>query len=237
MKIITWNCNMAFRKKADLILSYQPDILIIPECEHPDKLIFRNDTAKPTDSLWFGKNLNKGIGIFSYTGFRFKVLKNYNEDLQLVIPILVSSKEFQFKLFAIWANNPKDKGFEYVGQVWKALNFYSGLLKNKKTMLVGDFNSNTIWDKPKREGNHSTVVELLAKNGIHSTYHKFYNQTQGKEKHNTLFMYRHKDKPYHLDYCFASDDYIKKLINVEVGRHAKWCKHSDHTPLIVTFND
>jgi hypothetical protein len=38
MKIITWNCNMAFRKKADLILAHKPDILIVPECEHPDKL-------------------------------------------------------------------------------------------------------------------------------------------------------------------------------------------------------
>jgi exonuclease III len=36
MKIITWNCNMAFRKKADWILQYEPDILIIPECEHPE---------------------------------------------------------------------------------------------------------------------------------------------------------------------------------------------------------
>jgi exodeoxyribonuclease III len=31
---------MAFRKKADFILTYKPDILIVPECEHPDKLLF-----------------------------------------------------------------------------------------------------------------------------------------------------------------------------------------------------
>ena len=31
---------MAFRKKADFILTYKPDILIVPECEHPDKLKF-----------------------------------------------------------------------------------------------------------------------------------------------------------------------------------------------------
>ena len=27
MKIITWNCNMAFRKKAHIILALKPDIL------------------------------------------------------------------------------------------------------------------------------------------------------------------------------------------------------------------
>jgi len=69
MKIITWNCNMAFRKKAGLILTHKPDIVIIPECEHPDKLKFTTGTPEPTDTLWFGTNLNKGLGIFSYSKF------------------------------------------------------------------------------------------------------------------------------------------------------------------------
>ena len=66
MKVITWNCNMAFRKKADFILAHKPDILIVPECEHPDKLLFAAETSKPKDALWFGKNRNKGFAIFSY---------------------------------------------------------------------------------------------------------------------------------------------------------------------------
>src|SRR6187402_3698374 len=64
MKIITWNCNMAFRKKASIILTHNPDILIIVECEHPDKLLYPVDTPKPTDYLWFGKNRHKGLAIF-----------------------------------------------------------------------------------------------------------------------------------------------------------------------------
>lgn len=39
---------MAFRKKADFILKYKPDILVVPECEHPDRLKFKNGTQKPT---------------------------------------------------------------------------------------------------------------------------------------------------------------------------------------------
>ncbi len=57
---------MAFRKKAGFILAHQPDILIVPECEHPDKLLFPVGIPKPTDTLWFGKNQHKGLGIFSY---------------------------------------------------------------------------------------------------------------------------------------------------------------------------
>ena len=228
---------MVFRKKAKLLLNYKPDILVIPECEHPDKLIFDPKVPLPTDVIWFGQNLNKGLGIFSYTNYKFQLNGCHEPGFRTILPLSVYNKKSMFTLFAIWANNPEDKGFQYVGQIWKAINYYDDLLKNKKTILAGDFNSNTIWDLPKREGNHSTVVEYLAKKGIHSAYHKFFNQTQGKEKDNTLFMYRHKDKPYHIDYCFASNDLIRKLSSVEVGKHRKWCKYSDHTPLIVTFND
>lgn len=41
MRIITWNCNMVLRKKAEFILPLAPDILIVPECENPERLIFK----------------------------------------------------------------------------------------------------------------------------------------------------------------------------------------------------
>lgn len=40
---------MAFRKKADFILTYKPDILVVPECEHPEKLVFSIETPKQTN--------------------------------------------------------------------------------------------------------------------------------------------------------------------------------------------
>lgn len=67
-----------FQEKAGYILTQKPDILIIVECEHPDKLLFPPDVTKPTDSSWFGKNHHKGLAIFSYGDFRFKILENHN---------------------------------------------------------------------------------------------------------------------------------------------------------------
>jgi exodeoxyribonuclease III len=227
---------MAFRKKADFILRHQPDILIVPECEHSDRIFFSTDTPKPTDNLWFGQNLNKGLGIFSFCDFRLKVLDNYNDSFKMVIPIAVSGGGFDFTLFAIWANNPADPDGQYITQVWKAINHYDTLITGRQTILIGDFNSNTIWDKPRREGNHSTLVKCLEAKEIYSVYHKHFNQTQGSEQHPTLYMYRRKDKPYHIDYCFASKDMAELLTSVEVGEHEFWCKHSDHVPVIVTFD-
>lgn len=237
MKIITWNCNMAFRKKASLLLDYGPDILIIPECEHPDKLIFPVNSTKPRDILWFGRNRNKGLAIISYGDFRFSLHQKHNRKLQHIIPISVSGGSPDFNLFAIWANNPADPDGQYVEQVWKALHYYKSLMRDTNTVLAGDFNSNTIWDKKSREGNHSNVVKLLAEKGIYSTYHLYHKQEQGSEKHPTLYMYRHKDKSYHIDYCFASADFTNNLRSVVIGDYESWTKYSDHCPLIVEFGN
>src|SRR5258705_12166459 len=113
MKIITWNCNMAFRKKAGIILKHKPDILIVPECEHPDKLKFNFETPEPTGMLWFGNNQHKGLGIFSYTNFKLRVLKNHNKNLQLIVPFSATNGNLDFTLLAIWSNNPKDPDGRY----------------------------------------------------------------------------------------------------------------------------
>ena len=236
MRIITWNCNMAFRKKAEFILPFKPDILIVPECEHPDKQKFNEGRDIPNDVLWFGSNENKGLGIFSYCDLKFKLLPIHNPSIKLVIHLSVSNERMSFILFAIWANNPEDSNGVYVEQVWKAIHYYEDLLLNTNTILIGDFNSNTIWDKKYRENSHSHVVKFLEQKGIYSTYHFYHKQEQGKEEHPTLFMYRHKDKPYHIDYCFASGDFIGKLIDVEVGAYDNWVKQSDHTPVIVDLD-
>lgn len=228
---------MAFRKKASYILTQKPDILVVPECEHPDKLLFSEPLPKPTDILWFGKNLNKGLTIFSYNGYRLKLMDDHNDALKMIIPIAVSKGETNFNLFAIWANNPADRDGAYIEQVWKAVHYYDALLLNTNTILIGDFNSNKIWDRKGRVTNHENVVEILEKKGIFSTYHFYHGQLQGTEVHPTLFMYRNRNKPYHIDYCFVSEDLINKLESVVIGEYDSWKMLSDHMPVIVTFND
>jgi len=228
---------MAFRKKAGYILALHPDILIVPECEHPDKLVFEDGLPYPTDSLWFGTNHHKGLGIFSYSQFWFTLHQMYNPLFRMIVPIQVHGGHANFILYAVWANNPQDPDGQYVEQVWKAVQYYDALLHNQTSVWAGDFNSNTIWDRKHRIGNHSHLVERLEENGIISCYHLYHQQEQGKEKHPTLYLYRHKDKPYHLDYCFASNDLIQQIESVEIGEADLWLQHSDHVPLIVRFKD
>lgn len=235
MKIITWNCNMAFRKKADYVLIYQPDILIVPECEHPDKIIFKEGTLKPTDIFWFGQNQNKGLTVFTFGGLKIKLLE-HNLDFKFVLPFNIYNNSISYTLFAIWAQKPEFHNC-YIEQVWKAVHFYDELLNDSNVILAGDFNSNSIWDKPKRIHNHTNFVELLKTKNIISTYHYFHNQIQGKEEHSTLFMHRKSARPYHIDYCFVSKKIIENIKNVEIGTYDGWIGYSDHTPLIVEFDN
>ncbi len=99
----------------------------------------------------------------------------HNPDFKNVLTIAVTGGKIDFKLFAIWANNPKDPDGSYITQVWKAIHHYDSLLKDQPTILIGDFNSNTIWDKSYREGNHSIVKQLIQKE-FFSTYHIHYKK-------------------------------------------------------------
>ncbi|APY10525.1 exonuclease [Seonamhaeicola sp. S2-3] len=231
MRIIEWNSQGAFRKKNDRILSLRPDILIIPECESENKLKFGDLTPKPTDFFWYGDSENKGIGIFSYSDYKFELLKIFNPRFRFIIPLKVTGKDSSFLLFAIWAMDNKEKPeARYIGQIWLAINYYSNLL-SLPCVLTGDFNSNKIWDEKKRVGNHSDMVEFLKKENIFSLYHKQEKIEQGKEIHPTFHMYRKTEKPYHIDYFFASDLIIKDGFEIKVGKAKNWIDLSDHVPL------
>jgi len=226
---------MAFRKKADLILAHQPDILIVPECEHPDK--FLNPELNAASVLWYGSNKNKGLAVFSFGEYQLSLMSIHDEDIKIVCPIAVTGGEVDFCLLAAWAQRTTDYDYRHIGQIWKAVHHYEDILKEDKIIIAGDFNSNVIWDKNHRLASHSMTVKKLSDMNIQSVYHTHHLQIQGNELHPTFHLYRHENKPYHIDYCFASEYFIKKLVSVDVGSFEDWGKHSDHTPLSVTFND
>lgn len=234
MKIISWNCNMAFRNKIQPIINQTPDLLIVQECEYYEKY----SSLKSRDKIWIGDNKNKGLGVFSFSDFNFQIHNSYNPGFKYILPIEVTGK-IKFNLFAIWAmNDKKNPQNRYIAQVWLALNYYKDLLK-QTSIIVGDFNSNVIWDNEKlfRVANHSKVVNFLEENYIYSTYHNFFKEKQGIESKPTLYMYRNENKSYHIDYCFVSQDLIDKLEYVNIGSYNDWAALSDHVPLEVSFKE
>lgn len=92
---------MVYRRKANLVLEHKPDIVVVPECEHPDKLNFEPGIPLPTDIVWFGNNQHKGLGVSSYTNYKFKLDVSHCSEFRTILPLIVTNKKHELTLFAI----------------------------------------------------------------------------------------------------------------------------------------
>ena len=246
MRIVSWNCGGALRKKTEHIDQLQADILIIQECEDPQS--FGEQYQEwAGEYLWVGNNRNKGIGIFPKNGHRVTQLNWHGtytlkglscshtsmtwttSELRMFLPFTVNDK---LTVLAVWTKGSDKEAFGYVGQLWKYLQIHREELSRPSTMILGDLNSNAIWDKADRWWSHSGVVAELAEIGLQSLYHRVMNEAQGSESIPTFYLQRNLSKPYHIDYAFVSEDLIGEW-GLEVGSASDWIAVSDHVPIII----
>ncbi|MBT4220084.1 MAG: endonuclease/exonuclease/phosphatase family protein, partial [Rhodospirillaceae bacterium] len=229
MKIISWNCNCAFRSKFEHIQSLDPDILIIQECEDPDQVSDEAYKAWAKNFLWTGANKNKGLGIFARPEITLTPLPWASDDLELFLPCRINN---EFNLVGVWTKYADSATYQYIGQFWKYLQKHKESFTKSELMIIGDFNSNQCWDLPDRNWNHSDVVRELSEINIESLYHLGTGEKQGAEDSPTFYMQRNLEKPYHIDYFFVSSLFHSKEFSLEVLDHSFWLKHSDHVPVV-----
>lgn len=221
---------MRFRDKIEEVLPLQPDLMIIPECEAPEKWNNQPRLQSLNQFLWYGENKNKGLGIISLNqNLRLQLHSLYNDAFRFIVPITVTGEE-EFILFAIWAQNAPKKFDSYIGQIYMALQYYKELLR-EPCILAGDWNSNKVFDYIRRVGTHTDVVTYLKNFNIHSTYHYFYKEEHGLETTPTYFFRKESEKPFHLDYIFASTDFLQRIKRMDIGSSQDWISISDHFPL------
>ncbi|MBI9112279.1 MAG: endonuclease/exonuclease/phosphatase family protein [Maridesulfovibrio ferrireducens] len=223
---------MAFRKKLATILSNNPDILIVPESEQPTKVDFERENFECFSSVWIGDNPSKGLGIYSFNKYTVRLHDSYTDKFKYIAPIEVTYNDSRFIIIAVWAMPCKiDRNQRYIGQVYRALEFYSNLI-NKDTILVGDFNWNLSFDKDKKTENFKDVVNFLSKKNMVSLYHHNSGEDFGYESKDTFFMQKKANKGYHIDYCCVGKRWLENKIKFGVENFLEWSKMSDHVPII-----
>ena len=231
MKIISWNCNGALRKKFHFISKLDADIYIIQECEDPARANCEEYSNWANNHLWIGDTKNKGIGIFANKEISISKLNWSNSyrdhSVKYFLPCIVNN---DFQLLGVWTHKNNSPNFGYMGQFWKYLKTNIELFD--KIIIAGDFNSNAIWDEWDRWWNHSDVVQSLQNRKIESLYHLVSREKQGKESQATFYLQRNKNKSYHIDYFFVSKHFYKPN-KFKVEKFKDWIQLSDHVPLIL----
>lgn len=231
MKILTWNCNGAFRKKFESIIDFNADIIIIQECENPIESKDKKYQEWAENYIWIGDSKNKGLAVFAKPEIKLEKLDWTNQFSDHTVKHFLPCKiNEDFNLLAIWTHRNNSPNFGYIGQLWKYIQINKDKLN--ESIIAGDFNSNTIWDQWDRWWNHSDVVNELNELGIESFYHRFTGEFQGKETKPTLYFQRNLNKPYHIDYIFGAKKFTDKTIKIEIGEFDKWIVKSDHMPII-----
>lgn len=233
MKLITWNCNGAFRKKFTALDNLDADILIILECEDPETSKDQSYIQWASNFLWTGKNKNKGLGIFTKPHINLAPLQWSNQyenhTVDYFLPCTVNE---EFNLLACWCHGNNSPTFGYIGQLWKYLQINPNL---ENSWVVGDLNSNKIWDTWDRWWSHSDVLKIFENNGITSMYHHLTGEEQGEETKKTFFLQRNVAKAYHIDYVFCPISYLAPSATLEVLDFANWKLLSDH--VLVVFEN
>ncbi len=232
MRIVSWNCNGALRKKLVALRSYDADVYVIQECENPNESSCPDYRAWASNYLWVGGNKNKGLGVFAKPEIALASLNLDAGTLESFIPCTLNER---FVLWAVWTRQANSPTFRYIGQLWKYLQKHKAALSGKDAVVIGDINSNVCWDAWDRWWNHSDVVRELEELGIYSLYHAVNGEAQGSESSPTFYMHRKREKPYHIDYAFLSKMYLSSA-SLEVGNPNIRLEHSDHMPLFMQIN-
>lgn len=226
MKIVSWNACCKFREKYKEVTKLDADIYIIQECENPATCKDKGYCDFVKYGFWVG-NLNyKGLMIFTTRqDIELKRLDWHDSDKRFFIPVRVNDS---FNLVASWACEPYCEEL----QDWVEL---VGDNITPDTIIIGDLNSNYVLDpKHTRKTGKSfrNVVELLRSRQLEDMWHYLKKEEQGKESVPTFYLYRHLDKPFHIDHCFAHPSLVKSVV---IHARWEWLALSDHLPIeIVT---
>jgi endonuclease/exonuclease/phosphatase family metal-dependent hydrolase len=215
---------MAYAAKQQAVLSLHPDVVILQECSQKDI-----KASGATFSHWVGTNPHKGLAVLGFGNHVYSIDTSSTHTIPWFIPLRID--DMQLHILAVWSH-VKTKQERYVRLTHQAIDHYQAFLEKGSAIIMGDFNSNTIWDKNYSSLSHTALVEKLAQLSLNSVYHHQTQEMQGKETRATFYLYRHTDKGYHMDYAFVSKDLLAQM-HLLIPDPALWLTRSDHLPLIL----
>ena len=225
--LTTWNCAGALRRKLPSLHALGADIIAVQECEDPAQSrdgAYRDWAGDAY--LWAGKTKDKGLGLFARAAWARALFKPlaWSSPAQYLLPARIA----EIPICAVWAHRGA-QGHPYIGQLHLALQTPPDWLDHPLCIVLGDFNSNAIWDRPRRIWGHSPTMAQLDAKGMRSAYHQCHDAPHGHEADPSFYLHRSRAKPYHLDYIYAGRGW--HMADCQIGAPDVWLAHSDHMPV------
>lgn len=221
MRIVTWNCHHGeSRASVSELDRLGADISVLQECSAP--------ASTDDQCVYFKKTSRQGVCVSAKGPWRIEAVPCSEHVLDSAYPVAISGPR-SFHMLAIWAQ--KSPG--YVRAILNALDHYGDFLRSAPSVIVGDFNSNPIWDHGNRATNHTALSKRLGDEfGLISAFHG-HVAPDGRPESPTYFHQWDEARPYHLDYCFIPKSWLPNVRSVEIGTYSEWAGRSDHRPLVV----
>jgi exodeoxyribonuclease-3 len=234
MKLVTWNCSGGLLKKHEQLLTLGADIAVIQECSQTS--IEQIAQSEREYSFWFIGNPQKGLAVLAKAPWAIRGSQTLSPKWSGKLTLQGPASIVPIELFPVWAHVDKQSTVEYIEQVHLLLDIIEQRSVSPFTIIAGDLNSNTKWDRDYGIKSHTAAVERLLELGLESAYHKTFACAQGTEQHPTFWLTKNKNRPYHTDYVFLSGSLLSKCKKVEVGGCDQWLSLSDHAPVFVELD-
>jgi len=227
MRIVTWNCCRGkFAAKTEFLRELAPDVAIVQECARP--------AGESAGVCWAGSNPRQGVAVITANGYAAEPLSidGGAEVPPWVVPFRVTGPE-SFTLLAVWALPHRGS---YSRAVCLGIDALSNLFAAGPAVVAGDFNSNPVFDRKRRDWTYATIEARLHAHGLASAYHAFHAEAPGHESRATYYHTWREDLAYHLDYCFVPRAWLPRITRVDVASYDAWKGRSDHRPVIVDLS-
>lgn len=228
--LVTWNANMAFHRKHELLTALSPDVAVVPECGTRARVSPLAPGFKPTDWRWTGKDTpmgrSKGLAVFSFGGTTLVPIEVPLLDRHFLV--LDVRGPLPFTLVAVWPL--PDASRSYVRPIQRTLSALDALLRKGPTVVLGDFNAGSGFLGGRTKGRFPDLAAQLEDLGLASAYHSHHSFPYGAEGEPTHFLHRSIEKPFHIDYVFVPRPWLSRIRSVTIGP-ASWLEHSDHVPV------
>lgn len=230
MRVMTWNCAGGFHRKAPPLLAQSPDIAVIQEVLEKDT----DALGLEYDAYWIGRPGSKGLLIAAKPQYALSITATTKAPY--LAEFAASTGCDTLFGTAVWS--VPEGARNYLKTVCDGLD---ELGQRPPTdgiqLMLGDFNASPVFDAKNTKINQfSHLQDRMKPRRLESLWHYHSRESLGQETTATFFLYRHQNKPYHLDYIFGCEAARTALTAIEIGKHADWCAEwSDHVPIIADF--